>query len=426
MASAWSEQQWRALLEQVRDMYAGNDGRALRDASKLWEQSKDDKQLYNEQMALLRSKKPEMEKEGGQEEAASKACKKSKRTAAEAQSTDTLSVFDLFEAMHCQPPSKRVALPSGGSTSCTRLTSELLSQLVLKQSWKGHSDWVRSVAMSADGRIAVSGGSDKSIRVWDVEKGECLNVMEEAHSSGVNCLLLACNQSIVISGSDGDTSIKSFSFDGRRLKLIWEKEVKRMSCLCLSDDETMIAAGSDEDKHCFVLNRVDGTLLVKIATGSRALYAVRFARSWLLCGGSERTVDVIDVSKKSLVGQLTGPTDWVVCIAYCPSLDLIAAGTAYRDTSIHIWHLSTGESVTRLTGHTSDVLSLLFHPINPNILLSCSGDGSIRVWRVSDSVCLCCVYKGHVRSILHLSISSNGKMLLSAGSDISIKKWSIE
>ena len=298
----------------------------------------------------------------------------------------------------------------------------MLSQLIFKQTWTEHSKTVTiSLALSADGRIAVSGGGDGSIRVWDVHKGECLSVLEKAHPSFVQCVLLTGDQSNIIScGLDG--SVKSWAFDGLQLKLVWEKEVVfSLRCLCLNDDETIIAGASKSDKHCFVLSRADGTMIGKIA-GSNGLFAMCFARSWLLCGGDNKTVEVIDVSKKSVVRQLTGATGVVSSIAYCPSLDLVAAGT---HSSIPMWHLSTGESVTRLTGHTSAVTSLLFHPINPNILISCSGDESIRMWNVSDSVCVCCV-KVHTDWIYSLSVSPDGKVLLSVSRDNIIKKWSIE
>jgi WD40 repeat protein len=35
----------------------------------------------------------------------------------------------------------------------------------------GHDPWVTSVAVSADGRRAVSGGDDGTVRIWDLEEG---------------------------------------------------------------------------------------------------------------------------------------------------------------------------------------------------------------------------------------------------------------
>jgi WD40 repeat protein len=35
----------------------------------------------------------------------------------------------------------------------------------------GHSDWVRDVAVSGDGRRAVSASEDQTLKVWDLETG---------------------------------------------------------------------------------------------------------------------------------------------------------------------------------------------------------------------------------------------------------------
>ena len=49
---------------------------------------------------------------------------------------------------------------------------------------EGHSDSVWSVAWSPDGRRALSGADDKTVRLWDVETGSCLRVLE-GHSDSV-------------------------------------------------------------------------------------------------------------------------------------------------------------------------------------------------------------------------------------------------
>ena len=61
----------------------------------------------------------------------------------------------------------------------------------------GHTGWVRAVAVSADGRVALTGGTDGTVRVWDVAAGE-----ERAHyicdSAVFACAVSADGSRIVI------------------------------------------------------------------------------------------------------------------------------------------------------------------------------------------------------------------------------------
>ena len=36
----------------------------------------------------------------------------------------------------------------------------------------GHSDWVRSVAFSPDGKRVASGSDDRLVKIWDTETGD--------------------------------------------------------------------------------------------------------------------------------------------------------------------------------------------------------------------------------------------------------------
>jgi WD40 repeat protein len=43
---------------------------------------------------------------------------------------------------------------------------------------QGHTEEVNCIAISLSGKLAVSGSEDNTVRVWDLESGDCLAVCE--------------------------------------------------------------------------------------------------------------------------------------------------------------------------------------------------------------------------------------------------------
>ena len=64
---------------------------------------------------------------------------------------------------------------------------------------EGHSDWVNVVGITPDGRIAVSGSRDKTLRVWDLEAGECLAIY--SRNDPISSVSLARNKGEVVIGT---------------------------------------------------------------------------------------------------------------------------------------------------------------------------------------------------------------------------------
>ena len=64
----------------------------------------------------------------------------------------------------------------------------------------GHTNNVTSVAISADGRLALSGSTDQTVRVWDVSSGQCLRTFEQ-QTSGITSIAISANGRLGLSGS---------------------------------------------------------------------------------------------------------------------------------------------------------------------------------------------------------------------------------
>lgn len=72
-----------------------------------------------------------------------------------------------------------------------------LQRLILK----GHTEGVRKVMLVPNGTEVVTASADGSIRLWDMEIGDCVLFMEE-HEAAVTCIAITQDGQTLISGSE--------------------------------------------------------------------------------------------------------------------------------------------------------------------------------------------------------------------------------
>ena len=73
-------------------------------------------------------------------------------------------------------------------------------ELTLLRSLHGHSSYVSSVALSADGKSLVSGSWDKTIKVWNMQTGELLRSLERHTGEVLSVAMSAYGQTVVSGG----------------------------------------------------------------------------------------------------------------------------------------------------------------------------------------------------------------------------------
>lgn len=72
---------------------------------------------------------------------------------------------------------------------------------------KGHSDIVKSVQITPDGRFAVSGSNDKSIKIWDLEAGTCFGTLE-GHQGFVDSIAISPDGDLIASTGFTDGTVR--------------------------------------------------------------------------------------------------------------------------------------------------------------------------------------------------------------------------
>src|SRR5271157_1935899 len=85
-----------------------------------------------------------------------------------------------------------------------RVAEKLPPGVKFVRSLRGHTGQIGRIAWSPNGRMLASPSTDKMIRLWDAETGECLRTMK-GHSEAVTCVAFDPAGRILASGSSDGT-----------------------------------------------------------------------------------------------------------------------------------------------------------------------------------------------------------------------------
>ncbi len=250
----------------------------------------------------------------------------------------------------------------------------------------GHSDWVYSIALSSDGRILASGSWDKTIKIWQLDTGEKLHTLR-GHSDRVYSVAFSPDGQTLASGS-WDKTIKIWQLNtGEELHTL-RGYSDRVYSVAFSPDGQTLASGS-----------LDKTIEIW------RLRKKRKKNRWLTCWGLEHT--------------LIRHSGEVSCIAFSPDEQTLASGS--WDKTIKIWQLNTGEELHTFRGHSDRVYSVAFSP-DGQTLASSSSDAIIKIWQLDKQQELCTL-TDHSDRVYSVTFSPDGKTLASGSWDKTVKIW---
>jgi hypothetical protein len=273
-----------------------------------------------------------------------------------------------------------VSLAARPGTLETTVTSRKVD---VESAFEGHTDAVRSLALSPDGKLALSGGQDQTLRLWDIATGRLLRTFE-GHDAAINSV--------------------AFSPDGTRI-------------LSASDDRTVRLWETSTGKE---LSRLKGHLdrvraVVFAPNGKRAMSA-----------GQDRTLRWWDLDKGTEIRSFSGHTGPVLCVAISPDGKRALSGGI--DGTLRLWDVATGEEKENRDAHRRGVLCVAFSP-DGKYVASGGEDRTVRMWEV-DGLSPMRSMTGHVNALLTVRFTEDGKQVLSASSqtnreDRFLRAWDV-
>lgn len=310
-------------------------------------------------------------------------------------------------------------LLSGGDDRSIRLWNTLTGESV--RVFEGHRGSISSLCFSPDDRYILSGGHDRMMRLWDVNTGECVRTFK-GHVGNVNSVCLSNNGRHALSGSDDDT-MRLWGVDKAECLHTFEGRTGTVNSVCFSSDDRYALSGSNdgnvrlwdlENGKCLHVFEGHAGYVTSVCMSSEGRYA--------LSGSHDKTVRLWDVVSGECLHIFEGHKTFV-CSVYL-SMDGRYALSGSDDRTVRLWDVHTGKCLRTLEGHTSFVRSVYLSK-DGRYALSGSKDKTLRLWELPLRSLR--IFEGHTASVNSVCLSSDGRYALSGGGmygrDNTVRLW---
>jgi WD40 repeat protein len=195
----------------------------------------------------------------------------------------------------------------------------------LEQTLRGHGNWIRAVALSANKQHAITGSDDGTARVWNLKSGKTVHLLNV----------------------------------GQVAALAWH-------------GETLAVAEKSGRVRLWNLHTGQHQALTSHAS------SLAFSHNGTLVSGSRNGL-VKFWQQGKLQKVLHLHNDMVRSLAFSPDGKSLATGS--DDASLGVWQVSSGKLVQRIRGHLDWVRALAFGQ-NGKTLVSSGDDQKIRFWQL--------------------------------------------
>jgi WD40 repeat protein len=334
------------------------------------------------------------------------------------------------------------------------------------RAYAGITNGLTSVRISPDGKTVGTVGYDRTLRLWDVETGQAKGAFL-GHDSVIQDACFSPDGLTVATGSN--RSLRVWDLQATQEHFTFKKHTAFVDSVCFSPDGQSILSVSRPpllwdwrtglEKARLIDNRFpidlgafnrDGTLIVTGGAGNVDLWDARTGMPKGTLGSQKAQVlgliphpddrTLISYSRDGVVkrwdlvagkelpaGRALPPAP---CAALSPDGKTLALG---NDLTVRLHDYQTGEEKLVLTGLTEPARTLCFSPDGKTVVCgsgtrpiggtgAAPNPGELKAWDTQTGQ-LRATLKGHLEAVTCVCFSPDGKRLVSASFDQTLRLW---
>jgi WD40 repeat protein len=280
---------------------------------------------------------------------------------------------------------------------------------------RGHTDYVNSVSFSPDGKLALSASADNSLKLWDALSGEEIRTLQ-GHSYWALSVAFSNNGDYIMSAG-GEGTIKIWNSSTGRISKSLIGHTRDVNSVVFSDDGNYILSGSS-DKSIKLWDFNNGNNLKTLEGHKADVYAVALSSDgqFAVSGSKDSTVKLWDLNTGSILQTFNGHTEAVVSVNFTSDDKYILSGS--DDNTLRLWEITTGKQLYSIDSKGVETFAITE---NDDFIIS----GDFRLWNLKNGKFVRQIVKeSHIPSIS--SFSADGKSIYYGTEDKSFIARNIE
>ena len=290
------------------------------------------------------------------------------------------------------------------------------------RSLSGHQNPVYALTNSGKTGVFFTGGNDKGVVEWSLEKMSFSKVLMPVKTSVYS--LHQYKDQLFVGQRSGELSI--FDLNKQVITANFQAHEKPVFDIVTIPAKQEFLTAS-EDGTVGVWSLADLSLLYRIRVSADTVRAIALSSNGLhiAFGCKDGIIRIYDLTDYSLLHILEQHTLPVTSVQYSPDGKYLISGG--RDAQLNFWSLPDYQLQHTIPAHLFSIYGIAFHPALP-YFATVSQDKSIKLWGSDDLK----LYKilsieknthGHTHSINKLVWSEDGKYLLTTGDDKLVMVW---